>query len=569
MMLDWAWLARRRMDASGFGAVCAVMLTCALAGPTHAIFLSLLLAVGSSHLRASKLRALKYHASARSVHPPVSRSLEAQAVLVRLGGAIHIIGLEGFVYEGTMAKLLRYILQALQLARGEIRFLLLDLAAVQGIDPSACALLGRASRVLHDRKVTLVLVETLPSLLPMLTSHGVLPDPADAAGSAAATSVGAAHASKPNLAPDTAPTNPQGPFPRAASYVAPTGTDAAVPAIPALGSRLSSFNGRSAMLNRGRVRGLLLCPLRPSSLLSGTGLPTGLPTAAARSGSGSGCEVGGVKSGSGSGSKSMRPRRRGCGLLFDTLENALMWAEDALLREEMGNSPISPNSAHPTTPGTASNDSSDVLQPSGRQFIFRPYALAVQHGSLGPPYAPSGIWNAQCSWEALLPFGSLTMLPPGSVLTEQGVTNKEIFFTPPTVDVPVELSVDVGHAAGELRLLTACHGAAYGLEGALLGVPTLATARVLGATEPSSTAAADLLERRGGGSDGVQVLVIGGFGLSKLRTAQPALLQHLLGAAFTQQQDLTAMLARRATLWRSGGWAGAHTEPRVAPHPRE
>ena len=557
-MLDWAWLARRRMDASGFGAVCAVMLTCALAGPTHAIFLSLLLAVGSSHLRASKLRALKYHASARSVHPPVSRSLEAQLALGRLGGAIHIIGLEGFVYEGTMAKLIRYILQALQLARGEIRFLLLDLAAVQGIDPSACALLGRASRVLHDRRVTLVLVETLPSLLPMLTSHGVLPDPADAAGSAAATSVGAAHASKPNLAPDTAPPGSKGPFPRAASYVAPTGPDAAVPAIPALGSRLSSFNGRSAVLSRSSVRGLLLCPLRPSSLLSGTGLPTGLPTAAARSGSGS---------------KSMRSRRRGCGLLFDTLENALTWAEDALLRVEMGNSPLSPDSARPATPGTASNDGSDGIQPTGRQSIFRPYALDVQHGSLGPPYAPSGIWNAQCSWEALLPFGSLSMLPPGSVLTEQGVTNKEIFFTPPTVDVlttaPVELSVDVGHAAGELHLLTTCHGAAYGLEGALLGVPALATARVLGATEPSSTAAADLLERRGDGAGGLQVLVIGGFGLSKLRTAQPALLQHLLGAAFTQQQDLTAMLARRATLWRSGGWAGAHTEPRVAPHPRE
>jgi hypothetical protein len=273
----------------------------------------------------------------------------------------------------------------------------------------------------------------------------------------------------------------------------------------------------------------------------------------------------------------MRSRRRGCGLLFDTLENALTWAEDALLRVEMGNSPISPDSARPATPGTASNDGSDGIQPTGRQSIFRPYALDVQHGSLGPPYAPSGIWNAQCSWEALLPFGSLSMLPPGSVLTEQGVTNKEIFFTPPTVDVlttapaelSVELSVDVGHAAGELRLLTTCHGAAYGLEGALLGVPALATARVLGATEPSSTAAADLLERRGAGAGELQVLVIGGVGLSKLRTAQPALLQHLLGAAFTQQQDLTAMLARRATLWRSGGWAGAHTEPRVAPHPRE
>ena len=33
MVLDWAWLARRRMDASGFGALCAMMLTCALPAP--------------------------------------------------------------------------------------------------------------------------------------------------------------------------------------------------------------------------------------------------------------------------------------------------------------------------------------------------------------------------------------------------------------------------------------------------------------------------------------------------------------------------------------------------------
>ena len=61
------------------------------------------------------------------------------------------------------------------------------------------------------------------------------------------------------------------------------------------------------------------------------------------------------------------------------------------------------------------------------------------------------------------------------------------------------------------------------------------------------------------------VLVIGGFGISKLRATQPTLLQQLLATAFTQQQDITAMLARRATLWRGGGWGGAHTEPHVAP----
>ena len=78
MMLDWAWAARHRMDSSGFGALCSMLLTSAIAGPTQAVFLALLIAVGSSHLRAARLNTLKYHLTGRSYHPPTSRVLEDQ-----------------------------------------------------------------------------------------------------------------------------------------------------------------------------------------------------------------------------------------------------------------------------------------------------------------------------------------------------------------------------------------------------------------------------------------------------------------------------------------------------------
>ena len=58
---------------------------------------------------------------------------------------------------------------------------------------------------------------------------------------------------------------------------------------------------------------------------------------------------------------------------------------------------------------------------------------------------------------------------------------------------------------------------------------------------------------------GSQLLVIGGAGLARLTATQPVLQQKLLAAAACQQQDLTALLARRAVIWRGGGWRGTLT----------
>lgn len=56
--------------------------------------------------------------------------LHVQAFLHKHGGAIHLLGLEGFIYEGTAAKLLRYLLEIAD-RHWDMRFVILDLNMVQ------------------------------------------------------------------------------------------------------------------------------------------------------------------------------------------------------------------------------------------------------------------------------------------------------------------------------------------------------------------------------------------------------------------------------------------------------
>ena len=79
MALEWTWGARGRLNLSGKGVVAAI-LAAGLAGHrTAAVGLGLVAAAVTSHLRVSRLNALKYHVTARSYHPQASRPLAVQA----------------------------------------------------------------------------------------------------------------------------------------------------------------------------------------------------------------------------------------------------------------------------------------------------------------------------------------------------------------------------------------------------------------------------------------------------------------------------------------------------------
>ena len=72
--------ARDRLDLSGKCIVAAILLT-SIANRTSAIGLGLVAAAVTSHLRVSRLNALKYHVTGRSYHPQASRPLAVQVAI--------------------------------------------------------------------------------------------------------------------------------------------------------------------------------------------------------------------------------------------------------------------------------------------------------------------------------------------------------------------------------------------------------------------------------------------------------------------------------------------------------
>ena len=57
-----------------------------------------------------------------------------------------------------------------------MRYLVLDMDMVQGVDPSAAALLGRLRRLLLQRSVRVLLANLQPELVELFLAHSVLDD---------------------------------------------------------------------------------------------------------------------------------------------------------------------------------------------------------------------------------------------------------------------------------------------------------------------------------------------------------------------------------------------------------
>ena len=442
MCMDWVWTSRRRMDTTGAWTLWAMILTMLLAGSTNAYFVALLAAVGSSHLRMARLNALKYHRTGHSLHAPVSRLPHARRTLEQHGHVIHLLGLEGFLFEGSTTRLLRYVLAEIRRSAFQMRFLVLDMAYCQGCDPSACALLGRAARTLSDRRVRLILANADPSLLPVLVEHQVLPR-------------------------DTLP----------------------------------------ASLDHGRAEDA-------TPMSTAGGLAPGHVV--------------------------------GCARHFATVDQALEWCEDELL---LSGSPTETTAAAATA-GAGAGAGGVPGKPQGRHVPEGASSKTPAAAAAGPvagagnaPFAPA----STLPLDLLQPYGVQQPAKPGQVLSAGGANGHEIFIVPP-FGVSVDLTVDMGDARGPMALATLRHGGLFGAEGALLGVPSLYSARVH-SVEPR----------------GANLMVIGSAGLAKLRSGQPALLQRLLATAVIQQQGVTLILARHTALWQGGGWRGPNWEASTRP----
>ena len=512
MVAEWTVGAWGRIDSTGRAVLCAMLFTGYVGGRTHAVFLGLVAAVGTTHARVSRLNALKYHVTARSYHPTSSRPLPVQHFLNEHGTATHLIGLEGYLYEGVAARLLRYV-ERLATKQPWLRFVILDLGAVQGVDPSACALLGKLRRALGTRRpprhpVRLLLASLQPSLLPTLVAHAAL-SPHDARASLFSSADAALEWCEDDLLLHGSPLEGQSPAEQmsASRNASPSNPPSAPPYLPPEQ------------------------PLSPLSSLSplggGAGGAGGAVAATATA----------VRAGVGVGVGGMQPS----GMSGDSDgDRAATAAAPPLLRAYAFDA-----------------------EAGGATLPFAPLPLGA---SAGTP-----------SWASLAQHGSLHSPRPGEVLVAQGERSRDVWVAPSSgVVLHVTIEVGgapasatgadgygyggsssgqsratsmVGGMPGVVQLATMRHGGVFGAEGALLGLPSVCSVACI-----SVASSAPLLR-------------LSSAQLQLLRDSPQSspLLAQLHAAAHAQQQDYLFLLAKRTTLWLGGGWSGPAFDVCAAP----
>lgn len=140
--------------------ICAIIFFMAWLGFVEGIFLGIVMACMFFVVTNSKRGAIRRVYTGTTIHSTVRRLYRQQKFLNQVGNQIMIVLLQGYLFFGTIGQVERCIRNALDQRAWEqnpIRFLVLDLKLVQGIDFSASEAFVRLKRLLKAKDVYLVL----------------------------------------------------------------------------------------------------------------------------------------------------------------------------------------------------------------------------------------------------------------------------------------------------------------------------------------------------------------------------------------------------------------------------
>ncbi|CAM0135823.1 unnamed protein product [Umbelopsis sp. WA50703] len=140
--------------------ICAIIFFMAWLGFVEGIFLGIVMACVFFVVTNSKRGAVRGVYTGQTFHSTVRRLYRQQKFLSQVGNQIMIVLLQGYLFFGTIGQVESCIRDALDQRAWEqnpIRFLVLDLKLVQGIDFSASEAFVRLKRLLTAKDVYLVL----------------------------------------------------------------------------------------------------------------------------------------------------------------------------------------------------------------------------------------------------------------------------------------------------------------------------------------------------------------------------------------------------------------------------
>ncbi|KOS16830.1 Uncharacterized protein ESCO_004757 [Escovopsis weberi] len=160
LLAEAVWLPRKKLRPAEYATVIVIVLVMGIYDFVVGIGIGILLAFVSLVIQTSRVSAIRGTYSGNIVGSTVRRNPAQDRYLHQVGQQIHIIKLTGYLFFGTVGGVetrIRSLLDDGAFSERRIKFLILDLWRVTGLDYSAGEAFNTISRLLHTKGVNLVL----------------------------------------------------------------------------------------------------------------------------------------------------------------------------------------------------------------------------------------------------------------------------------------------------------------------------------------------------------------------------------------------------------------------------
>lgn len=160
LLLEAVWLPRKKLKVAEYLTVIVIVLVMGIYDFVVGIGIGILLAFVSLTIQTSRVSAIRGTYDGDIVTSTVRRNPSQHHYLRQVGRQIYIIKLTGYLFFGTVVSVeerIRAILDDSAFARKPIKFLILDLWHVSGLDYSAGEAFNTISRLLDGKGVLFVL----------------------------------------------------------------------------------------------------------------------------------------------------------------------------------------------------------------------------------------------------------------------------------------------------------------------------------------------------------------------------------------------------------------------------
>ncbi|MGE5139005.1 MAG: SulP family inorganic anion transporter [Rudaea sp.] len=178
LLYEWVYQAWSKFSRIDFLIIVLVLSVIALQGFMEGVALGLVLTIMIFVINYSRSGIVRYELSGANYHSRVTRSPADEAVLTAHRDSIHILKLQGFIFFGTAHGLSERIrARAARPEGAPVRYLILDLALVSGLDSTTLLSFGRIVQLTRENGIVLFLSGASSTIRRQFEQGGLAEEP--------------------------------------------------------------------------------------------------------------------------------------------------------------------------------------------------------------------------------------------------------------------------------------------------------------------------------------------------------------------------------------------------------